>query len=212
MKGYKVTADRLMPNHGAIHRVLMVAASSGYVWGLRFPYSIAAYALLLAGSYLLRQRSRALGILPSRVDRSRAKTFRRAWRGNGRAGACDRGTWRTNSAAESRSTITTSFARRYSRCLRAMIRLPRLSERQICCGCSPSHPNRMRVWIRVVWECRAWGMPISFRSSRSAVWPAWHSTGYARGRARPTVFLGWHWLSWSVQGREICKNLATSRQ
>jgi predicted alpha/beta hydrolase len=36
----------LMPNHGSIRRVLMVAASSGYVWGLQFPYSIAAYAYL----------------------------------------------------------------------------------------------------------------------------------------------------------------------
>lgn len=54
----------LMPNHGSIRRVLMVAASSGYVWGLRFPYSIAAYAYL---RFYLPATARGLGYSPGRA-------------------------------------------------------------------------------------------------------------------------------------------------
>jgi hypothetical protein len=54
----------LMPNHGAIRRVLMVAASSGYVWGLRFPYSIAAYGYL---RFYLPATARLLGYSPGRA-------------------------------------------------------------------------------------------------------------------------------------------------
>jgi predicted alpha/beta hydrolase len=54
----------LMPNHASIRRVLMVAASSGYVWGLRFPYSIAAYAYL---RFFLPATARALGYSPGRA-------------------------------------------------------------------------------------------------------------------------------------------------
>lgn len=54
----------LMPNHAAIRRVLMVSASSGYVWGLRFPYRMAAYAYL---RFYLPATARGLGYSPSRV-------------------------------------------------------------------------------------------------------------------------------------------------
>jgi predicted alpha/beta hydrolase len=54
----------LMPNHTSIRRVLMVAASSGYVWGLRFPYSIAAYLYL---RFYLPATARALGYSPGRA-------------------------------------------------------------------------------------------------------------------------------------------------
>jgi predicted alpha/beta hydrolase len=54
----------LMPNHGSIRRVLMVAASSGYVWGLRFPYSIAAYAYL---RFYLPATAWGLGYSPGRA-------------------------------------------------------------------------------------------------------------------------------------------------
>jgi predicted alpha/beta hydrolase len=54
----------LMPNHASIRRVLMVAASSGYVWGLRFPYSIAAYAYL---RFYLPATARILGYSPGRA-------------------------------------------------------------------------------------------------------------------------------------------------
>jgi predicted alpha/beta hydrolase len=54
----------LMPNHASIRRVLMVSASSGHVWGLRFPYRIAAFAYL---QFYLPLTARALGYSPSRV-------------------------------------------------------------------------------------------------------------------------------------------------
>ncbi len=54
----------LMPNHGAIRRVLMVSASSGHVWGLRFPYRVAAYGYL---QFYLPVTARLLGYSPSRV-------------------------------------------------------------------------------------------------------------------------------------------------
>ena len=54
----------LMPNHAAIRRVVMVSASSGHVWGLRFPYRIAAYAYL---QFYLPSTARLLGYSPSRV-------------------------------------------------------------------------------------------------------------------------------------------------
>jgi predicted alpha/beta hydrolase len=54
----------LMPNHAAVRRVLMVSASSGYVWGLRFPYRIAAYAYL---RLYLPATARGLGYSPSRA-------------------------------------------------------------------------------------------------------------------------------------------------
>jgi predicted alpha/beta hydrolase len=54
----------LMPNHGAIRRVLMVSASSGHVRGLRFPYRIAAYAYL---QFYLPGTALALGYSPSRI-------------------------------------------------------------------------------------------------------------------------------------------------
>jgi predicted alpha/beta hydrolase len=54
----------LMPNHGSIRRVLMVAASSGYVWGLRFPYSVAAYAYL---RFYLPATAWGLGYSPGRA-------------------------------------------------------------------------------------------------------------------------------------------------
>ena len=54
----------LMPNHSAIRRVLMVAASSGYVWGLRFPYSIAAYGYL---RFYLPATAWLLGYSPGRA-------------------------------------------------------------------------------------------------------------------------------------------------
>jgi predicted alpha/beta hydrolase len=54
----------LMPNHASIRRVLMVAGSSGYVWGLRFPYSIVAYAYL---RFYLPATARALGYSPGRA-------------------------------------------------------------------------------------------------------------------------------------------------
>ena len=53
-----------MPNHGSIRRVLMVAASSGYVWGLRFPYSIAAYGYL---RFYLPATAWGLGYSPGRA-------------------------------------------------------------------------------------------------------------------------------------------------
>jgi predicted alpha/beta hydrolase len=54
----------LMPNHRAIRRVLMVSGSSGHVWGLRFPYRIAAYGYL---RIYLPATAFALGYSPSRV-------------------------------------------------------------------------------------------------------------------------------------------------
>jgi len=54
----------LMPNYGSIRRVLMVAGSSGYVWGLRFPYSLLAYAYL---RFYLPATARSLGYSPGRA-------------------------------------------------------------------------------------------------------------------------------------------------
>ncbi|HEV3299927.1 MAG TPA: alpha/beta fold hydrolase [Planctomycetaceae bacterium] len=54
----------LMSNHTSIRRVLMVAASSGYVWGLRFPYSIAAYGYL---RFYLPATAWGLGYSPGRA-------------------------------------------------------------------------------------------------------------------------------------------------
>ncbi len=54
----------LMANHTAIRRVLMVAASSGYVWGLRFPYSIVAYGYL---RFYLPATAWGLGYSPGRA-------------------------------------------------------------------------------------------------------------------------------------------------
>jgi predicted alpha/beta hydrolase len=54
----------LMPNHASIRRVLMVSASSGYVWGLRFPFKVAAYGYL---RFYLPATARVLGYSPSRI-------------------------------------------------------------------------------------------------------------------------------------------------
>jgi predicted alpha/beta hydrolase len=54
----------LMPNHAFIRRVLLVSASSGYVWGLRFPYRIVAYGYL---RFYLPMTALALGYSPSRI-------------------------------------------------------------------------------------------------------------------------------------------------
>ncbi|HEV7998845.1 MAG TPA: alpha/beta fold hydrolase [Planctomycetaceae bacterium] len=54
----------LMHNHSVIRRVLMVSGSSGYVWGLRFPYRIAAYGYL---RFYLPATAGLLGYSPSRA-------------------------------------------------------------------------------------------------------------------------------------------------
>src|ERR1700733_9068328 len=113
-----------------------------------------------------------------------ARICRPALPGSGRGGAWGGATSRMSSVAESRGTITTNSAHRFSRFTPTTIPSPRRATSTTCCDFFPPLPSRRCAWIHGHSDSKA--LATSTSSARAGLPPGRsRSTGSATARVRP---------------------------